>query len=107
MKILLKLLALVSFIQSQSISIDPDSISVEISPNCIPRQTIHKEINTIMKANFGFGDLNCTILAVKNNRGEPMTLRQIGERLGVSFVRVKQIEDELLKKLAKTKFIDK
>ena len=36
-----------------------------------------------------------------------MTLRQIGERLGVSFVRVKQIEDELLKKLAKTKFIDK
>ena len=32
MKILLKLLALVSFIQSQSISIDPDSISVEISP---------------------------------------------------------------------------
>ena len=52
-------------------------------------------------------DLNCTILAVKNNRKEPMTLRQIGERLGVSFVRVKQIEDELLKKLAKTKFIDK
>ena len=32
MKILLKLFALVSFIQSQSISIDPDSISVEISP---------------------------------------------------------------------------
>ncbi len=52
-------------------------------------------------------DLNCTILAVRNNKNEPMTLRQIGERLGVSFVRVKQIEDELLKKLAKTKFIDK
>ena len=52
-------------------------------------------------------DLNCTILAVKNNKNERMTLRQIGERLGVSFVRVKQIEDELLKKLAKTKFIDK
>ncbi len=52
-------------------------------------------------------DLNCTILAVRNNKNEAMTLRQIGERLGVSFVRVKQIEDELLKKLAKTKFIDK
>ena len=52
-------------------------------------------------------DLNCTILAIKNNGGDPMTLRQIGERIGVSFVRIKQIEDELKSKLAKTKFIDK
>ena len=52
-------------------------------------------------------DIKCTILAVKNNRCEPMTLRQIGDRLNVSFVRVKQIEDELIKKLAKTKFINK
>lgn len=52
-------------------------------------------------------DLNCTILAVKNNKNEPMTLRQIGDRLNVSFVRVKQIEDELIKKLAKKKFVDK
>ena len=44
-------------------------ISVEISPNCIPRQTIQKEINTIMKANFGFGDLNCTILLRKWKNG--------------------------------------
>ena len=52
-------------------------------------------------------DLNCTILAIKNNGGDPMTLRQISDRIGVSFVRIKQIEDELKNKLAKTKFIDK
>ena len=52
-------------------------------------------------------DLNCTILAIKYNGGDPMTLRQISDRIGVSFVRIKQIEDELKNKLAKTKFIDK
>ena len=38
-------------------------------------------------------DLNCTEIAVaKNGR---MTLRQVSERIGVSFVRIKQIEDSL------------
>ena len=52
-------------------------------------------------------DLNCTLIAIRKKNYKPMTLRETGERLGVSFVRIKQIEDELLKKLAKTKFIDK
>ena len=44
-------------------------------------------------------DLNCTDIAVaKNGR---MTLRQVSERLGVSFVRVKQIEDSLKVKMKK------
>ena len=51
-------------------------------------------------------DLNCTIVAIKNNGGDPMTLRQVSDRIGVSFVRVKQIEDEIKKKLVKTKFDD-
>ena len=42
-------------------------------------------------------DLNCTLIAVEKN-GE-MTLREIGDRMGVSFVRVKQIQDKALKKL--------
>ena len=46
-------------------------------------------------------DLNCTILAIKNNGGDPMTLRQISDRIGVSFVRIKQIEAEALKKIQK------
>jgi len=52
-------------------------------------------------------DLNCALVAIKNNGGDPMTLRQVSDRIGVSFVRIKQIEDELMRKLAKTKFNDK
>ena len=42
-------------------------------------------------------DLSCTLIAVEKN-GE-MTLREIADRMGVSFVRVKQIQDKALKKL--------
>jgi len=46
-------------------------------------------------------DLNCTIIAIANNNEEPMTLRQVAERIGVSFVRVKQIEDKIFEKMKK------
>tara|TARA_Y100000034_G_scaffold78058_1_gene93823 strand:- start:1183 stop:1425 length:243 start_codon:yes stop_codon:yes gene_type:complete len=42
-------------------------------------------------------DLNCTLIAVEKNG--PMTLREVAERLGVSFVRIKQIQDRALKKI--------
>lgn len=45
-------------------------------------------------------DLNCTLIAVDKHE-EGMTLREIAPRLGVSFVRVKQIEDKLLNKMRK------
>jgi len=44
-------------------------------------------------------DLNCTIVAV--NRHGNMTLREIGKRLSLSFVRIKQIQDYALKKLSR------
>ena len=44
-------------------------------------------------------DLNCTIVAVR--RHGSLTLREIGERLSLSFVRIKQIQDKALKKLSK------
>jgi len=44
-------------------------------------------------------DLNCTLVAV--DRHGPMTLREMAPRLGVSFVRVKQIEDVVLQKMRK------
>ena len=44
-------------------------------------------------------DLNCTLIAVDNNGR--MTLREVGDRLGISFVRVKQIEDKAQKKILK------
>ena len=44
-------------------------------------------------------DLNCTIETVA--RHGALTLREASKRLNVSFVRVKQIEDEALKKLGR------
>ena len=42
-------------------------------------------------------DLNCTHVAVQKNGS--MTLREISRRIGCSFVRVKQIEEEVLEKI--------
>ena len=47
-------------------------------------------------------DLNCTIVAVNNNPDNKMTLREVADRLGISFVRVKQIEEKALNKLGIT-----
>jgi len=47
-------------------------------------------------------DLNCVDIAVKKNG--PMSLKQIGARLGISYVRVTQIEKEVLRKIKKTNF---
>ena len=47
-------------------------------------------------------DLNCTEIAVKKNGC--MTLKEIGNRLGISYVRVTQIEKEALKKIQKNSF---
>ena len=43
-------------------------------------------------------DLNCTLVAV--DKHGPMTLREVGDRLGISFVRVKQLQDTAIAKLA-------
>lgn len=43
-------------------------------------------------------DLNCTNVAAMNG---PMTLDEIGKRLGITLVRVKQIEEEAMDKLKK------
>ena len=45
-------------------------------------------------------DCNCINVSVKKHG--KLTLQQVGERLGVSHVRIKQIQDKALKKL-KTK----
>ena len=42
-------------------------------------------------------DLNCTIIAI--DRHGSLTLREVGKRLSLSFVRIKQIQDRALKKL--------
>ena len=50
------------------------------------------------------GEYNCCLISIYEN-GQ-MTLRQIGDRLGISFARVKQIETEALKKIKKNPLIN-
>ena len=57
-------------------------------------------------------DLNCTMVAVNKHPEGNMTLREVADRLGVSFVRIKQIEEKALNKLGITgkglrKFLEK
>ena len=46
-------------------------------------------------------DLNCTLHAIENNHTGELTLREVADRLGISFVRVKQIQDQVSRKVAK------
>tara|TARA_R100000234_G_scaffold67841_1_gene41412 strand:- start:2084 stop:2353 length:270 start_codon:yes stop_codon:yes gene_type:complete len=57
-------------------------------------------------------DLNCTVVAIDKHPESRMTLREVADRLGISFVRVKQIEEKALNKLGITgkglkKFLEK
>ena len=47
---------------------------------------------------------NCCLISTYENG--PMTLREVADRLGISFARVKQIETQALKKLRKRCNID-
>ena len=47
-------------------------------------------------------DLNCTMVAVNKHPEGNMTLREVADRIGVSFVRIKQIEEKALNKLGIT-----
>jgi len=44
-------------------------------------------------------DLNCTLIAI--HRHGAMTLHEVAERLEMSYVRVKQIQDSAIKKIDK------
>ena len=44
-------------------------------------------------------DNNCVLCTIEKNNCKSLTLRETAERLNLSFVRVKQIEDAALKKI--------
>ena len=52
-------------------------------------------------------DLNCTLHAVKNNHTGELTLREVADRMGISFVRVKQIQDQAARKVVRLLSKDK
>tara|TARA_B100000287_G_C20185623_1_gene604036 strand:+ start:102 stop:344 length:243 start_codon:yes stop_codon:yes gene_type:complete len=60
------------------------------------RECIQKECRCWINSSK---DLNCVFEAVKQNG--PMTLSEVGKRLGLSFARVKQIETSAIKKIGK------
>jgi len=49
-------------------------------------------------------DLNCTLVAIQ--RHGTMTLHEVGDRLKMSYVRVKQIQDAAIKKIDKEEMRD-
>jgi len=63
--------------------------------SCLESNKLCKNKDCRYWIDFG-EDLNCAFIAIEKN-GE-MTLREVSERLGISFVRVKQIQDKALKK---------
>ena len=46
-------------------------------------------------------DLNCTLIAIDKNHTGELTLREVADRMGVCFVRIKQIQDQAVKKVQK------
>jgi hypothetical protein len=44
-------------------------------------------------------DLNCSLISI--HKEGKMTLKEVGSRLGISYVRVKQIQDEAVSKIEK------
>ena len=48
-------------------------------------------------------DLNCCLIAIAKKGN--MTLNEVGERLGISYVRVKQIESGAINKLQKKRLL--
>jgi len=48
-------------------------------------------------------DLNCTLICA--NKNGSLTLREVAKRMGISYVRVKQIEEAALKKIKQKKSV--
>jgi len=46
-------------------------------------------------------DLNCCLISIKKNNDDPLTLHETGKRLGLSFVRIRQIQIKAIEKLSK------
>jgi hypothetical protein len=46
-------------------------------------------------------DLNCCLVSIEESKSDGLTLHETAKRIGLSFVRVRQIEKAALKKLSK------
>ena len=71
---------------------------IECAKKCLEKQQNCKKKKCRMWIDYK-NDLNCITIAVKKD--PEMTLSEVSKRLGISFVRVKQIQDKALQKLKK------
>jgi NifB/MoaA-like Fe-S oxidoreductase len=46
-------------------------------------------------------ELNCCLISIEESRTGRLTLHEVGERLGFSFVRIRQIEQKAIQKMSK------
>ena len=75
----------------------------ECSRVCMRKNTICEEAGCRLWVDYK-EDFNCCLVSIYENGN--MTLRQIGDRLGISFARVKQIETEALRKIRKSPLLN-
>ena len=72
---------------------------LQCSRNCMNTGKKCRKVQCKYYIDYG-SEYNCSLISIhKNGR---MTLREIGERLKISFARVKQIESAALKKIKNT-----
>ena len=68
----------------------------ECSRKCMKKRRQCKETECRLWQDYP-DEYNCTLISVHEHGS--MTLREVADRIGVSFVRIKQIEDKALKKI--------
>ena len=76
----------------------------ECSRECMQKQKACKESSCRMWVDFP-DEYNCCLISIYENGC--MTLREIGERLNISFARVKQIESKALAKIRRWEGVSK
>jgi len=72
----------------------------ECTEHCIKNKISCPEENSDCKHWINYeDDYNCTLYTIQKNKYNGLTLHETAKRLGLSFVRIKQIEDSSLEKL--------
>ena len=75
----------------------------ECSRECLSKKKCCKKKECRLWIDFPI-EQNCCLISIHENGN--MTLRQIGERIGVSFARIKQIETEALIKTRRNSLLN-
>jgi len=72
----------------------------ECSKTCIKKRTAC--CNTSCRKWIDYEeDHNCCLISIDKNDDKGMTLQEVAKRIGLSFVRIRQIEQAALKKISK------